>query len=70
MIDRECSFYICPTCFETDEYGRVCHEKPMIFCGDLKPGDERLKPLLDAEGNLKTRAPRWFLESLGYEFPS
>ena len=68
-MERDCNFYICPTCFNTAEITRECHGKPMIYCGSLQPGDERLKPLYDKEGNLKSRAPRWFLESLGYELP-
>lgn len=66
-MNEQCSFYICATCFATDESPRECHGLPMIHCGELKPGDERLKPLTDANGELKGRAPRWFLENLGHE---
>jgi hypothetical protein len=64
---RDCNFYLCPTCFTTAETQHECHGHVMIYCGDLQPGDERLKPVFDKEGNLKSRAPRWFLESLGIE---
>ncbi len=66
-MKRDCDFYICPTCFATNETSLECHGHPMIHCGLLQPGDKRLKPLINKEGELKSRAPRWFLESLGYE---
>ena len=36
----------------------------MIFCKQLPLGDDQLKPVRDIEGDLKTRAPRWFLEAV------
>lgn len=66
-MNRNCNFYLCPTCFKTSDTSGECHGHPMIYCGDLQPGDERLKPLFDKNGELKSRAPRWFLESLGFE---
>jgi hypothetical protein len=66
-MNRDCSFYICPTCFATSETSNECHNHRMIHCRSLQPGDIRLKPLLDKDGELKTRAPRWFLESLGLD---
>ncbi|MCP4361453.1 MAG: hypothetical protein GY796_25865 [Chloroflexi bacterium] len=34
----------------------------MAHCGNFSPGDNHLKPLFDEEGNLKSDAPRWFLQ--------
>ena len=61
-MDTACDFYICPTCFKAAETPRLCHEHQMIHCAQMTPGDRRLKPVRDDEGNLKSRAPRWFLE--------
>jgi hypothetical protein len=62
-MDVDCDFYICPLCFAVSETVRECHGQSMIHCAELEPGDSRLKPLLDDEGELKSRAPRWFLEN-------
>ena len=63
-MNEDCDFYICTTCFRTSETEEECHGRMMLHCGQLQPGDPRLKPLLDSEGDLKTRAPRWFLEGI------
>jgi hypothetical protein len=36
----------------------------MIHYGGFPADDQQLKPLVDAEGHLKTRAPRWFLAKI------
>jgi hypothetical protein len=59
-------FYICPFCFKVCESCRDCHERRMIRCDVGQPGDERRKPLIDASGRLQSRAPRWFLEAVGW----
>ena len=64
MMNEDCDFYICPTCFNVSEELMTCHDQPMIHCDNLQPGDSRLKPLIDDEGDLKNRAPRWFIEKL------
>lgn len=61
-MDTACDFYICIICFKTAETPQLCHEHRMIHCAQMPPGDRRLKPLCDDQGNLKSRAPRWFLE--------
>ncbi len=63
-MNRDCNFYICATCFNVSETPITCHDQSMIHCRSLQPGDPRLKPLFDHEGDLKTSAPRWFIESL------
>ncbi|MEJ2748002.1 MAG: hypothetical protein P8183_08850 [Anaerolineae bacterium] len=64
MMNQDCDFYICPTCFRVSEEPATCHDHMMIHCRDLQPGDPRLKPLIDEEGTLKNSAPRWFIEKV------
>jgi hypothetical protein len=59
-------FYICPVCFEICETRRDCHGHAMVHCDTVAPDDERRKPLFDAGGRLVSRAPRWFLEAVGW----
>jgi len=46
----------------------------MIFCKQLPVGDDKLKPVMDIDGDLQTRAPRWFLEAVwdeaGLDYPA
>jgi hypothetical protein len=35
----------------------------MIRCDAGQPGDERRRPVIDERGNIKSHAPRWFLEA-------
>jgi len=59
-------FYLCPVCFETSESDDQCHRHRMVLCdaGDLD--DERREPLIGVNGQLNSRAPRWFLEAAGW----
>jgi hypothetical protein len=45
----------------------------MVHCDELPVGDERLKPIINKQGDLESHAPRWFLEAVwdaaGMEFP-
>lgn len=59
-------FYLCPTCFEATQDEEQGHRHGMLLCDPGPPGDERRKPLADESGRLKTRAPRWFLEAVGW----
>lgn len=63
-MNSEVEFYICPICFMTAGTPRSHHRRPMICFSSLRPGDDLLKPLMDEEGRLATRAPRWFLDSV------
>jgi hypothetical protein len=36
----------------------------MVCYGGFVPGDEQLKPAMDESGQLKSAAPRWFLEAV------
>lgn len=55
-------FYICPTCFAVSEQLIECHGHLMVLCNAEDPED--CKPLMDSEGELKTRAPRWFFKAI------
>jgi hypothetical protein len=59
-------FFICPTCFNACEDAQECHEHQMMGCDPGEPGHERRKPVMDDVGRVQTRAPRWFLESVGW----
>jgi len=61
---KTCEFYICPICFTTSNQPGIHHNHEMIFCQQLPVGDDLLKPIRNLEGDLKTRAPRWFLEAV------
>ena len=62
---RECvDFYICAVCFTTSETPGMHHDRPMVHCEELPVGDDRLKPIVNRAGDLKTHAPRWFLEAV------
>ncbi|MDX1615622.1 MAG: hypothetical protein R3300_15020 [Candidatus Promineifilaceae bacterium] len=73
LMRENCEFYICPVCFATSEAPGRHHQHDMVYCRELEAGDEELKPIRDVEGDLKTRAPRWFLEAVwdaaGLKYP-
>ena len=52
-------FYICPVCFAAADEPVECHGHLMVACDAANPED--CKPLMDDQGNLKSRAPRWFV---------
>lgn len=60
------TFYLCPTCFEAAESRVVCHGRRMIQYDSRCQSAEARKPLADAEGNLRSQAPRWFLKAKGW----
>jgi hypothetical protein len=59
-------FFICPVCFAACESGRDCHDHAMVCCQVMAPDDARRRPIQDASGRLLSRAPRWFLEAVGW----
>jgi hypothetical protein len=65
-MEREQHFYICPVCFQVCETKQECHEHTMLECDPGEAGDERRRPVRDRFGNLASRAPRWFLEAIGW----
>jgi hypothetical protein len=62
-------FYLCSVCFNASERPAVCHHRPMVRCDPGQPGDDRRRPPADAQGRLKSHAPRWFLEAIGSVAP-
>ncbi len=65
-MGNEKVLYICPICFRTCETEEQCHTHQMIACNIGDPGDERRKPVKDRFGRYVSRAPRWYLESIGW----
>jgi hypothetical protein len=55
-------FYICPTCFTAAEQRLICHGHLMMPCYAESP--EECKPMMDNDGQLKSRAPRWFVKTI------
>lgn len=62
MNGQQRIIYICQECFTIAEEPRECCEHEMVRIDAGCPGDERSKPLMDEHGNLKTRAPVWWVE--------
>ena len=54
-------FYICPVCFTAAKVRLECHGHLMIPCNAQSVADCR--PPTDADGELKARAPQWFVDS-------
>jgi hypothetical protein len=59
---RRKRFYICPICFSASSVRLQCHGHRMITCNAENPED--CKPPMTADGELKARAPRWFIRSI------
>ena len=59
-------FYICPICFQVCETEMECHQHQMVACRTGDVGDARRKPVLDIHGRLVSRAPRWYMEAVGW----
>jgi hypothetical protein len=64
-MNANTTFYLCPMCFEVSGVEGEHHGQRMICCDAGQPGDERRKPVIDERGNVKSHAPRWFLEAIG-----
>jgi hypothetical protein len=68
-MDSDRTFYICPVCFLVCETSQECHNHQMIECDAGEFDDERRRPPIDKRGYLVTRAPRWYLEAVGWVKP-
>jgi hypothetical protein len=55
-------FYICPMCFTAADDRLVCHGHLMVACN--AESIEDCRPLIASDGQLQTRAPRWFLKEI------
>lgn len=62
------TIYICAICFATRESEGYCHDHRMVKCMVGELGDERRKPAMEGP-IIKSRAPRWFLEAVGWLTP-
>ena len=59
-------FYICPTCFRVCETEMECHQHRMVACNPGDIGDMRRSPVKDPSGKFVSRAPRWYMEAVGW----
>ena len=55
-------FYICPTCFKAARSRIMCHDHLMMPCNAENVED--CQPIMDSDGQLHSRAPRWFLKEI------
>lgn len=55
-------FYMCEHCFQVHAESRICCGHRMAQCDAGEPGSDRSRPLYTAEGELRSHAPRWWLE--------
>ncbi len=55
-------FYICPRCFTAADDRLECHGHFMIAC--YAESYEDCRPLITSNGQLQTRAPKWFLKEI------
>jgi len=60
------AFYLCPVCFIASEHQDRCHDHNMVLFDPGNPEDFRRKPLFTTQGKLRSQAPRWFLEGIGW----
>ncbi|MBI5649867.1 MAG: hypothetical protein HZC40_05375 [Chloroflexi bacterium] len=63
MIKPGRTIYICRVCHNVGARPLHCHRNQSRKCEIGQPGDERSQPLFDAEGQLVTRAPKWWVEA-------
>lgn len=61
-MDCERAFFLCPKCFHVADVSQEHHRRRMLHYGGFQAGHEQIRPLQDGAGNLKSRAPRWFVE--------
>ena len=65
-MSEDRTFYICPVCFQVCDSERLCHQHQTLLCEPGPPGDERRKPVRGQFGGYVSRAPRWYLEAVGW----
>ncbi|HSD85352.1 MAG TPA: hypothetical protein VLG46_15930 [Anaerolineae bacterium] len=64
-METDSIFYLCPKCFETFEAEPALHRHAVLRIDTAQLDAESRKPLMDSQGNLRSSAPRWFLEATG-----
>lgn len=64
MTLPEAEFYLCPNCFTPGRAPGACENcgSTVLHCRPGDADDPCRKPLLNAAGDLKTRAPLWWLK--------
>ncbi len=57
--------YLCPHCLHSEEAAGECSHcgTQVVVCEVGGPDDSSRRPLMDREGNVRTRAPRWWLRT-------
>ena len=65
-MSSDTDFFICPTCFRVCETEMECHQHQMVACHTGEFGDKRRRPVKDLNGKLVSRAPRWYMEAVGW----
>jgi len=58
-------FYLCPKCFAAFDDEPADHPHAMLRINPAVLDVEARQPVMDQNGNLQSRAPRWFLEAIG-----
>ena len=55
--------YVCRQCLVVDRTGGDCPQcgEQRIVCRPGAAGDPNRRPLIDAKGRVRSRAPRWWL---------
>jgi hypothetical protein len=65
--DTSKTLYICPKCFWVCDTESKCHQHQLILaCEPGEFGDERRRPVRNQFGLFVSRAPRWYLEAVGW----
>ena len=65
-MNEDVVIYICPKCFQVCDSEIECHQHFMVKCNTGEPGDARRRPIYDHYGHIVSRAPRWYLEAVGW----
>lgn len=68
MIDTEVKiFYMCPKCMEPAEEPTPCPNcgGERIPCRPGDPDDPCRKPMMSSSGEIRSRAPVWWLRAIG-----
>lgn len=63
MVPGEELIFLCPNCLSAAESAGACPKCGTIVL-ECKPGDADdpcRRPIVDAQGNIRTRAPLWWL---------
>lgn len=63
MVRSDAEFFLCPKCFTVGRKSGPCPNcgASVLHCKPGDPDDPCRKPLMDARGEVRTRAPLWWL---------